>query len=57
VEITYLIRIEEKTIWGGDFGSKLTINHPSSVDKKRKGQRLEFEESGERKKRRKKTRT
>jgi len=49
--------IEEKTIRMGDFGSKLTINHPSSVDKKRKGQRLGFEkESGERKRRRKKMR-
>jgi len=28
VEITYSIRKEEKTIWMGNFGSKLTLNHP-----------------------------
>jgi len=33
-----LIRLEkeEKTIQRGDFGSKLTLNHPSLIDKKKK---------------------
>jgi len=35
VEITYLIRIEGKTTRRSDFGSKLTLNHPSLVDKKK----------------------
>jgi hypothetical protein len=29
---TYLIKIERKTIWRGDFRPNLTINHPSPVD-------------------------
>jgi len=37
MKITYLTKKERKTIWRGDFGSKLALNHPSAVDKKKKG--------------------
>jgi len=37
VETTYLIRIEGKTTRRVDFVSKMTINHPSSIYKKKKG--------------------
>jgi len=37
VEFSYLISIERKPTRRGDFGSKLTLNHPSSIDKKKKG--------------------
>jgi phosphotransferase system IIB component len=29
---TYLIKIESKTIWRGDFRLKLTLNHHSPID-------------------------
>jgi len=35
--MTYLIKIEGTTTRRGDFGSKWTLNHPPSVDKKKKG--------------------
>lgn len=36
VVITYSIRIEGKTIQMDAFGSKLIVNHTSSIDKKKK---------------------
>jgi hypothetical protein len=37
MKITYLTKKERKTIRRGDFGSKLALNHPFSIDKKNKG--------------------
>jgi len=37
VEITYLTKREGKRIQRGDFGSKLNLNDPYSVDKNKKG--------------------
>jgi len=43
VKITYFAKREIKTIRRGDFGSKLTINHPSLLDQEEeKLRRLEI---------------